>query len=774
MVTVERTTRLAKRRKLIASAVAGALGATVVVIALTYWWSSRKKGETPLEVSGQLPKGANQQLSGYTFTRSDEGRQVFTIHAARTVSFKEDGETVLEDVFVEVFGRTGDRRDVLRTRRCEYNTRSGDLFSSGNVEIQLNASEEEEPGATEHGSRSVYLETSKLAFRQKGSVLTSEEPVRFRIGPATGSAVGMSYAAKEGWLELKKDISADLDLRTGTETSSPLHLSASRAIYRKETGEIELGGPVEIAQASRRVSAGRGTVYLDAENRVRRAVLEEGIHATDPSESGALEGAARGLQADFDPPSGELRHVVAQGDVMMVSKRQTGAGRLAAQRVEVYFEGEPPRARRGVATGGIRLSIDSAQSAGNASGSAADSSLGRKELTSEGIEFTFQAEGRNLAEARTPGAGKLVLVPLDPQVGQRVVTAGQFFMTFGARNGLKKLRGVSGTELDFFPPGGGAKGEPARSTSDSLEATFDPAAQSLRTLRQVGDFRFRDGVWQARAKQAEYVASSETLTLTGDPGLRDPNTRILAERVTYDLRTETAEGLGNVRSTHVENARRSGQGLRGEPINVLANRVVAERRSAFLHYEGNVRVWRGLDVVESSSLDVYRREGRVRSGSGVRTSHLQPAPRSSDDPSAGADEKRPVTVQADRLEYLEQGRKASYQGNVLLRTENTTLEADRVDVYFLEGAGAEGAEIDRAVAAGHVKVRQPMRRATGDRAEYFASEGKILLTGGPPTLRDEQKGFTTGRRLTFFIRDDTLLVDGGDESPTVSKHRIAQ
>jgi lipopolysaccharide export system protein LptA len=772
VVTVERTTQLARRRKLIAGVVAGALGVTVIAIALAYWRSSRRE-ESPLQVPRTLPKEINQQLSGYTFTRSDEGRQVFTVHAARTVAFQEGGTTVLEDVFVEVFGRTGQRRDILRTRRCDYNATSGDLFSSGTVEIELNAPAE--GGTTERGERSVHLETSKLSFRQQGSLVVSEEPVRFRIGPASGSAIGMAYATREGWLEFKKDVSAELPLRAGAEASLPVLLSASSARYHKVRGEIELRGPVEFTQASRRVVAERGTVYLDEENRIRRAVLEEGARAFDSSEGGALEGAAQRLMADFDPPSGEVRRVVAEGAVTMTSKRKVSVGRLEAQRVEVSFEGEQPRAQRGIASGDVRLSIDPPRTAGKVGVSGTISSQGRRELTAKEVEFEFQPEGRSLASARTVGAGRLVLVPIDPKVGRRVITAGQFLMAFGPRNGLERVRGVSGTEISFFPPRGAAKGEPATSSSERLEAVFDPATQEVRILRQLENFRFSDGDRQASAEQAKYVSSNESLTLTGAPQLRDPSTRILAELVTFDLRTDTAEGLGKVRSTHFEDRGRPDAGSRGEPTNVIADRVVVKRKSEFLHYQGNVRVWRGADVVESSSLDVYRAERRVSSGFGVRTSHLQSASRGSGALSAGTQgEKRPVTIRADRLEYFDQGRKASYRGNVRLQAENTTLEADRVNVYFLGGAGAEGAEVDRAVADGRVKVRQPMRRAAGDRAEYFAAEGRILLTGGPPTLHDEEKGFTTGQRLTFFIRDDTLLVDGGDKSPTVSKHRIAQ
>ena len=94
---------------------------------------------------------------------------------------------------------------------------------------------------------------------------------------------------------------------------------------------------------------------------------------------------------------------------------------------------------------------------------------------------------------------------------------------------------------------------------------------------------------------------------------------------------------------------------------------------------------------------------------------------------------------------------------------------------FFSGQGAAGAsEVDRAVAEGHVTVVQPSRRATGEHAEYFAAPGKILVTGGPPTLYDAEKGFTTGQQLTFFLRDDRIFLDGGKESPTLFKHRIPQ
>jgi lipopolysaccharide export system protein LptA len=772
-------TQVARRRKLITRIVTGALGAALLAVAAGYWWS-RRLDDKPGRAPQTLPINVNQQLSGYTFTRSDEGRQIFSVHAARTVAFKQGGTTVLEDVFVEVFGPTGKRRDVLRTRRCDYNTQSGDLFSSGKVEIELNAGPEGKAVGGRRERRQVQLETSRVYFRQHGSLVVSDESVRYRIGPISGSAQGMAYATKDGWLELKKDVTAELMPPESAEPQLPVRLTASRARYDKEKGEVTLWGPVEFSQGNRRVQAGRGIIILNAQNRIVQAVLEEGARAIDSSENEQLEGSAQRIRGDFDPENEQLRTVLAEGDVQAETRREGSTSRLEAQQVGVAFAGVHPQAQKGSASGNVRLTIVSSRPAGGgaSAGAAAEGPrVEKKELTSSAFRFTFQSAGQSLDQAETVGAGKLVIVPPDPGVGERVITAGQFLMDFDARNRLETLRGVSGTRIVFRPASNAPPGSLAQeSSSERLEASFDPTTQTVRAVRQTGDYQFREGDRQASAEQASYQAKTETLTLTGRPQLWDLETRTRAERFVLDLRTDTAEGVSKVQSTHLGTPGRGDSTRRNDPTNVLADRVVAERRSQFVHYEGNVRAWHGTDVVESSALDVYRTERRVSSGLQVRSLHLQPA---SLLPAKGAgsdakQEAQPVVIRADRLEYFDAGRRANYRGSVQLQTENTTLQADSVDVFFSGAASVEHTELERAVAEGHVIVVQPMRRATGNRAEYFAREGKILLSGGPPTLYDAEKGFTSGQRLTFFIHDDRLRVDGGDESPTLSRHRIAQ
>jgi lipopolysaccharide transport protein LptA len=298
---------------------------------------------------------------------------------------------------------------------------------------------------------------------------------------------------------------------------------------------------------------------------------------------------------------------------------------------------------------------------------------------------------------------------------------------------------------------------------------LDPATGTLRTADQMGGFEFREGDRQATAERAAYQELDQTLTLLGSPRMWDKDMRIRAEKFLIDLGADTAEGIGKVRSTHL------GSDSQSQPTNVLADRVMAERRSQKVHYEGNVRAWHGSDVVESASLDIFRSDRRVRSGSPALTSHMQRTAPAPGKPASDAERQTgPVTIRADHLEYFDEGRKAIYRGNVQLQTENTTLWADRLDAYFSRQSTADQVELEHAVADGDVKVVEPGRRATGDHAEYFAAEGKIMMSGGPPLLYDVEKGATTGQRLTFYTHDDRLLVDGGDESPTISRHRIAQ
>ncbi|HEV2491648.1 MAG TPA: LptA/OstA family protein [Terriglobia bacterium] len=788
----------------------GALAATLVGVGIAYRLRSRRQGQ-PAATPQSLPSNVNQQVSGYTFTRSDNDRPVFTIRAARTVALKEGGTTVLQDVVVEVFGRKGDRHDVLRTERAEYNSLTGDFSSPGTTQIELNAPPGVLPGAeNSRGPQTVDLETTGVTYRQQGSELSSDRPVRFKAGAISGSAMGLVYATRDGWLELRKDVQGEW--RQGPQP--PVLLTAAHMRYDKDTGRSTLTGPLEFTRGTSRVTAGSGVVTLDSRSRLTQAVLDKAVQAAienakgAPSSATSIVAQADHLRGDFDPATGALRRMVAEGAIKAESQRRAGPGkpgsvsRLEAQAVDVAFHGVHAMPQKGSATGDVHLTMLPAGSSGAGTPGARPTPplekasqtppLGTlpetKTLTASQVDFSFRPDGRSLVVANTIGEGKLTLVPEDPKQGQREITAGQLLMEFDTKDRIESLSGTSGTRLVWQPPPGSPAGVGRReSASDRLRATFDPATEAVVALQQTGKFTFRGEDRQASADQADYSPQGQTLTLTGRPQVWDTATRIKAERLLLHLDTDTAEGIGKVEATSVEavgtkaagtskSASSAASNAADSTTNVLADRVVAERRDQVVHYQGHVRAWHGVDVIESPSLDYYGKERRLSSGSSVLTSHLVASSPASGKAAAATPDlaAHSLTIRAAHLDYLEEGRKADYRGNVDLQTESTTLRSDRMSVYFSPASTGSGSQVDRVVADGHVRVTQPQRHASGDHADYLAAPGKIVMKGGPPSLYDEDKGFTTGQSLTFFIHDDTLAVDGGEKSPTLSKRRVSQ
>ena len=147
-------------------------------------------------------------------------------------------------------------------------------------------------------------------------------------------------------------------------------------------------------------------------------------------------------------------------------------------------------------------------------------------------------------------------------------------------------------------------------------------------------------------------------------------------------------------------------------------------------------------------------------------------------------------AQSAKMTYWDQENRARLEQNVAVQSADEKINSDALDLYFTRGntgrngGGAQGTapggaaatagaqQISRAVATGAVTVRQGDRRATAERGEYTAADGRYVMSGGTPTIFDATEGTTTGRQLTFFLADATIIVDSENGSRTLTKHRV--
>jgi hypothetical protein len=129
---------------------------------------------------------------------------------------------------------------------------------------------------------------------------------------------------------------------------------------------------------------------------------------------------------------------------------------------------------------------------------------------------------------------------------------------------------------------------------------------------------------------------------------------------------------------------------------------------------------------------------------------------------------------------------AHLQQNVVVQSAEQKMRGPVLDLYFVRspdgsanvgGPGSANAsggaqQLSRAVGTGGVTVEEGDRKATAERGEYTAASGKFVMSGGNPTLYDGSAGTTIGRQLTFFLADDTIIVDSENGSRTLTKHRV--
>jgi lipopolysaccharide transport protein LptA len=120
----------------------------------------------------------------------------------------------------------------------------------------------------------------------------------------------------------------------------------------------------------------------------------------------------------------------------------------------------------------------------------------------------------------------------------------------------------------------------------------------------------------------------------------------------------------------------------------------------------------------------------------------------------------PTVVTSDRLQVDYAHNVGTFEGSVLAVDPRITVRADKVTAFFAsEGTTNASRQVQRLIAEGGVVITQEKRKATGERAEYVAAQGKVVLTGNPQVQTPE--GTVTGQKITFWQGQEKMDVEAG-------------
>jgi hypothetical protein len=166
----------------------------VIAISLAYYLYGRIHVWRVVErAPGKMGVEIQQSTQGFTLSKSEAGRTIFTVHASNAVQYKEGGRAELHDVSILVYGRRSDRFDQIHGDNFEYDPKSGDIIAHGDVAIDLEG-DAQGPVRPDQATpvelkNPIHLKTSGLRFNQKTGAAETREKIEFRTPQAAGSAV---------------------------------------------------------------------------------------------------------------------------------------------------------------------------------------------------------------------------------------------------------------------------------------------------------------------------------------------------------------------------------------------------------------------------------------------------------------------------------------------------------------------------------------------------------------------------------------------------------
>jgi lipopolysaccharide export system protein LptA len=211
-----------------------------------------------------------------------------------------------------------------------------------------------------------------------------------------------------------------------------------------------------------------------------------------------------------------------------------------------------------------------------------------------------------------------------------------------------------------------------------------------------------------------------------------------------------------------------------QPMHARASKMISTEKNHHLKYEGNAVLWQGANRLQGDFVEIDRDKSTLSAHGRVVSQLVDKAKDDSEDKDAKPATK-PATpvftiVKAPELVYDDNQRLAHYKGGAALTRPNMQVKAQEIRAFLRDDS--DDSSLDHAFADGKVEVVQtaPQRTRNGasEHVEYFVDDERVILEGGSPKFTDSIRGTTKGTKLTWFSKDDRLLVNGVVKEPAKS------
>ena len=681
----------------------------------------------------------------------------------------------------------------LKTSALTFNSKTGMAHTSERVEFRSPQASGSAIGAD---------------YDSKENRLTLVSQVMIHAGGQKSGDVNATHA-----VITKEPLLATLDNVRGTQPGAEFAADHLKMYFRLDSTveRVVASGNVHGRRDSAKAGtttfrSGQAEVFVDEDNAAKNAVLSGGA-VVDAAGDRPMHAEASRVLVDFGPKN-QVKHVKGVENVKMV---QGAAAKIAG--------------------GGARATQAGSKNAGESPASTRSGTAQTLELTSEAVDVDVRG-GKTMEKAWTSGPAQIVTIQQQANAPptRTTITAGRFDAAFNSKNQVKSLHGspdakmVSATQgqpdrvttsreldVEFNPNGNGIAS--MTQTGDFHYTEGSRTATAERAKYTTAEELFELSGNPRYSEVSVPPTQAQNRGLSGPPAggaVQNSSAMSLsANQLKLNRRTGAINADGDVKTTYADLKPQAQGAMLGSSsaIHVTAEHMSALRSiptqgqnraqggapvpastnpNTTARYSGNARLSQEANVVLAPTID-FDRDKRTMVAQGTPQDRVATVFVQQDKKGKAT----PVNVTAAQLTYNDTDRRARFTGGVVMKGQDATVTSERADVLLVarttapsattqanSKAAGEGAratqpnsgpsQLQEITADGNVVITEPTRKATGQRLVYTAAEQKFVLTGGPPVITDAEKGRITGESLTFFSKDDRVLVEGSAAGPLKS------
>jgi lipopolysaccharide export system protein LptA len=758
------------------------------IVGATYYARLKiQAGSAPAKPQPLAP-GVVATGHSWSYTHTTADKTVITVHAEDLQEI--DGKQHLTGVELDIYNKDGSKYNHVKSAKAEFDMNAGILFSDGDVEITMSVPAND----TQPKGRLTVIKTSGVRVESKTGHAVTDRPAVFQFDRGDGKCVGADYNPETRELIMRSQV--ELLWRGKDPKAPPMKIESTDLTYKERESKVYLGQTSKLTRDTLTLNGSNASIDIDPTNGLIKLVQAKQANGQDKRTDRTLDYSADNLTLDFNDDN-QIQKITGTDHARVVSTADTSVTTMTSDTLVMDFDTSTKDSILQNAVGNGHGVVES-KPVIKPGVDPSDTRI----LKADTVTTKMRPGGRDIAALETSSPSSVEFIPNRPTQPHRWLNGERMVITYGEKNQIQSLKTSAVTTRTEKPRTPKDKEAPAPeiTSSKDLVATFQPNSSQISKLEQTGDFRFESGERHGQADRALLDQIANRIDLVGKARVSDSTGSADADKIQLDQKSGDFTAEGNVSSTRLpdkkdppkdakdkgpkESANGSMLG-EDEPLHARARKMSSTDNKLQIRYEGNVVLWQGANRLQGDIVEIDRDNGilkahghvvsqlqdKAKDATGDTADPKKPAPAP---PAAKSATSQPArvftTVRAPELIYDDEKRIADYKGGAVLERSNMTVKAAEIHAFLRNDS--DDSSLDHAFGDGKVEIRQTLpariRTGTSEHAEYYVDDDRVLLTGGRPLFIDNIRGRTEGEKLTWFSKDDRLLVDGVEKQPAKS------